>query len=51
MNRPRMREIDCPQCDGKGYLRVSLTGDTEQCDLCQGVGYVVPPEPPETGDR
>lgn len=35
-----MTIVRCPSCDGYGWYEDDFTGETEDCDWCQGVGYV-----------
>ncbi len=32
--------IRCPSCDGYGWFDDDFTGESDDCDWCEGVGYV-----------
>ncbi len=35
--KPKIKESDCPYCDGKGYFQL-LLGGSETCGCCNGTG-------------
>jgi hypothetical protein len=32
--------VRCISCDGYGWFEDDFTGETEECDWCDGIGYV-----------
>ena len=35
-----MKIVRCISCDGYGWFEDDFTGETEDCDWCEGTGYV-----------
>ncbi|MCU0497065.1 MAG: hypothetical protein MUF87_06900 [Anaerolineae bacterium] len=35
-----MKIVRCVSCEGYGWITDEFTGETEDCDWCQGTGYV-----------
>jgi len=32
--------VQCPSCDGYGWLNDEFSGEVEDCDWCKGTGYI-----------
>ena len=32
--------VRCPSCEGYGWLEDDFSGETEDCNWCNGIGYV-----------
>lgn len=35
-----MKIIRCPSCEGYGWVEDEFSGESEDCDWCDGIGYV-----------
>lgn len=35
-----MQITRCPSCEGYGWVEDDFSGETEECDWCNGVGYI-----------
>jgi hypothetical protein len=35
-----MQIIRCPSCEGYGWIEDDFSGETDDCDWCDGIGYI-----------